>query len=70
MMKRQAAETASHSAVLQQFNVNEAPPLRPGREKLDQLELVDLREHRDPVERLALQDLLGLQEHRCVCRLS
>lgn len=46
------------------------PPLRPVREKLDQLELVDLREHRDPVERLALQDLLGLQEHRCVHHLS
>lgn len=27
---------------------------------------MDLREHRDPVERLELLDLLGLQEHRFV----
>lgn len=44
--------------------------LCPVREKLVQLEPVDLKEHRDPVERLELQDLLDLLAHRFVCHHS
>lgn len=40
------------------------------REKLVLLESVDLKDNRDPVERLELQDLLVLLEHRFVYHMS
>lgn len=40
--------------------------LCPIREKLDLLEIVELKDNRDPVERLVVRDLLVLLEHRFV----
>lgn len=42
--------------------------LRPIREKLDQLEIVEQKDNRDPVERPVVRDLLDLLEHRFVLR--